>query len=858
MGLTGLACEVNAIGYQQQESPLIGNPRFLKRGGSQIEVLIVMKQIDEVLKGIISKVTYHNPITGWSVLRVHPFATPEQQETVTVHQTKVFAGATMEFIGAWTIDKKYGRQFKAHQVIERKPATTASLEKYLGSGLIKGVGPKTAKQIVKYFKENTLEIFEKEIQRLTEVPGIASKKLNMIELAWTEHKSIRDVMIFLQHHGISTLFAVKIYKKYQDDSIKTVTENPYQLANDFYGIGFFSADKVALSLGVTEDSPQRIIAAIKHVLSASREQGHCYLTLEQINTEILELIGINFNEKLIEYLNLMAQEHLIKTRNIQKDDTQLVCYYSKSLFYDEQSVAKRILELNGAISVDTERTQSWINQYCEKKSISLSEEQRHAVSQIVQYRFSILTGGPGCGKTTTTLVLVKLLYAMQKKVILAAPTGRASQRMSEVIGSEAKTIHRLLEWKGGDFKMNEDNPLRADFLIIDECSMLDISLTASLLNAVPNSCQVLFIGDADQLPSVGAGNVLKDIISSTTIPCFKLTQVFRQAKNSSIIQYAHAINQSIIPNIKSPFKEPELWETKEDCIFIDTEEVTKEQLSFISKVKKQFQWKAQDFDNEISQNLFEFRADEQIISPNEYDFNIPKKFQHVDLEKLKQTNCDVDALKLLIKRIHPWSSLHYGLSATDVIVQLYINWIPKYYETNTEIQILSPMTRGSLGSANLNNIIQDKANPFSLEKRQLKVGERIFREGDRVIHKKNNYDLNVFNGDIGKIIFIDNENLTCQVLFSSEKREVLYQKEDIMELDLAYAISIHKSQGSEFAAVIIPVMTQHFKMLYRNLIYTGLTRAKKLAVFVGTRKAMTMAIKQKDTSLRQTALKELI
>lgn len=817
-----------------------------------------MKQIDEVLKGIVSKVTYHNPITGWSVLRVHPFSSPEQQETVTVHQTKVFAGATMEFIGAWTIDKKYGRQFKAHQVIERKPATTASLEKYLGSGLIKGVGPKTAKQIVKYFKENTLEIFEKEIQRLTEVPGIATKKLIMIELAWAEHKAIRDVMMFLQSHGISTLFAVKIYKKYQDDAIQIVTENPYQLANDFYGIGFFSADKVALSLGIAEDSSKRIIAAIKHILSASREQGHCYLTLLQINTELTALIGLNLGEELIRFLEEMEEEHLLKTRMIQKEDMQFMGYYSKTLFYDEQVVAKRIFDLKGMIPVDNERLQSWINQYCEKKSISLSDEQRHAVSQIAQYRFSILTGGPGCGKTTTTQVLVKLLFAMKKRVILAAPTGRATQRMSEVIGHEAKTIHRLLEWKGGDFKMNEDNPLDADFLIVDECSMLDISLTSSLLKAVPNHCQVLFIGDADQLPSVGAGNVLKDIISSTTIPCFRLTQIFRQAKNSSIIQYAHAINQSKLPNIKSPFKEPELWQTQEDCIFIDTEEVTKEQISFINKVKKYFQWKPEDFNNESCQNLFEFRAEEEINSPYESDFNVPKKFEHVDLDKLNQTNNDVEALKLLIKKIHPWSSLHYGLSATDVIIQLYINWIPKYYGENIEIQILTPMTRGSLGSANLNNIIQDKANSYAVEKKQFKVGERIFREGDRVIHKKNNYDLNVFNGDIGKIIEIDHENLTCRVLFSSEKREVLYQKEDMVELDLAYAITIHKSQGSEFAAVIIPVMTQHFKMLYRNLVYTGLTRAKKLAVFVGTRKAMTMAVKQQDTSLRQTTLKELI
>jgi len=817
-----------------------------------------MKTLDEVLKGIVSKVTYHNEATGWSVLRVHPLNAPQQQETVTIHQTKVFAGATMEFIGAWTIDKKYGRQFKADKAIEKKPATAASLEKYLGSGLIKGVGPKTAKKIVTYFKQETLEIFESNIKRLTEVPGIATKKLNMIEAAWTEHKAIRDVMMFLQHHGISTLFAVKIYKKYSDEAIKIVTENPYRLANDFYGIGFFSADKVALSLGVPPDSPQRIIAAIKHVLAASREQGHCYLTLPQINEGIIELIDMSLDAQLIEHLTLMEQDQQLKTRVIEKENLNCIAYYSKTLFYDEQTVAQRIKDMGGLVASDSERITSWINTYCQHKSISLSEEQRASVSQIVQHRFSVLTGGPGCGKTTTTLVLVKLLEAMKKNVLLAAPTGRATQRMTEVIGREAKTIHRLLEWKGGEFKMNEENPLTADFLIVDECSMLDVSLSASLLKAVPHNCQVLFIGDADQLPPVGAGNVLKDVIGSGVIPCFRLTQIFRQAKASSIIKYAHAINQSQIPPINSPFHRPELWRSGEDCLFIDSDEATKEQLRFVAKVKNYFHWKTTDLEESLHGTPFEFRTKEEITSAYEHDFEIPKKFKHVDLEKLQHSDSEVQTLKMLLKKIHPWSSLHYGLSAVDVVVQLYLNWIPKYQGTTTEIQILTPMTRGTLGSANLNNVIQDKANPYSSDKSQLKVGERIFREGDRVIHRRNNYDLNVFNGDIGTIIQIDNEELTCMVSFLPDHREVHYQKEDIMELDLAYAITIHKSQGSEFAAVIIPVLTQHFKMLYRNLIYTGLTRAKKLAVFVGTRKAMTMAIKQQDTSLRQTALELLI
>lgn len=819
-----------------------------------------MNYITETLTGIVNRVTYHNPDTGWSVLRVQPFNSPQQQETVTVHQTKVFAGATIEFRGVWTIDHKYGRQFKATEAIEKKPATTAAIEKYLGSGLIKGVGPKTAKRIVKHFQNETLEIFEHDINRLTEVTGIAKKKLTMIEKAWVEHRAIRDVMIFLQGHGISTLFAVRIYKEYADKAISMVTEDPYRLANDFYGIGFFSADKVALSIGLSETSQQRMIAAIKHVLAASREQGHCFLTEEQINTGIIELIEMNLGERLPDYLEIMKQDDQLRTRQLVKEGMEYTCYYSKSLFYDEVTVAKKLKAMKGDVPSDPERISIWISRYCQSKSISLSNEQADGVKGVVKHRFSILTGGPGCGKTTTTLVIVRLLEAMKKKVLLAAPTGRATQRMSEVIGRDAKTIHRLLEWKGGEFQKNEETPLDADFLIVDECSMLDISLSASLLKAVPQNCQVLFIGDPDQLPSVGAGNVIKDIISSGVIPCFRLTQVFRQAQESLIIKYAHQINKGQTPYIDSPFKKPAIWENGADCLFIDSDEVTKEQISFINRVKRYFDWKTSELEAIASANEspFEFRTEEEIKSAYEQEFVVPDKFKHIDLEKLHKTEDQVDALKSVLKNIHPWSSLHYGLSAIDIVVKLYLEWIPKYHGQDTEIQILTPMTRGSLGTANLNKVIQQVANPPMSGKNQLKVGERIFREGDRVIHRRNNYDLNVFNGDIGKIVNIDNEALTAIVSFYPDNREVNYKKEDIMELDLAYAITIHKSQGSEFKAVIIPVLTQHFKMLYRNLIYTGLTRAKDLAVFVGTRKALSMAIRQQDTSQRQTALEELI
>jgi exodeoxyribonuclease V alpha subunit len=823
----------------------------------------VIKQtgvIEETLRGIVDRVTFHNADNGFSILRVFPFNNPQQLETVVVHQTKVFAGATMEFSGAWTMNPQYGRQFQATRAVEIKPATAAALEKYLGSGLIKGVGPKTARRIVRHFGRQTLDVFEEEIDRLTEVPGIATKKLEMISAAWAEHRAIREVMMFLQTHGISTLFAVRIYKQYGDKAIPYVTEDPYRLANDFYGIGFFSADKVALSIGLATDSPQRIMAGIKHVLAASRDFGHCYLTESQIGAQVKELLELDLGDRLAGLLGQMEQEGQLMVRRLTSPaGVTEACYYSKSLYFDELYVARKVTGFGDPPQINKDRIGKWISRYCESKHISLSDEQTAAVNRIVCEKFSILTGGPGCGKTTTTLVIVKLLEAMGLRVLLAAPTGRAAQRMSEVSGREAKTIHRLLEWQLGKFKKNEEDPLEVDFLIVDECSMLDINLTASLLKAVPDRSQVLFIGDADQLPSVGAGNVLRDMIASGKVPCFQLTRIFRQARESLIIQYAHQINHGEIPYIDSPFKKPELWRDKIDCLFLDSEEATKEQLSFVAKVKRFHDRKTSGpgLDPGNAPNLYEFRTNEPMI-PYETECVIPKKYQHVNLEDLYKAENRVDELLAVLKKVHPWSSLRYGLAASDIVRKLYLEWIPKYFGKSCEIQILSPMTRGSLGTVNLNTMIQQAANPPTAGKSQLKVGERIFRVGDRVIHRRNNYDLGVFNGDIGAIKEIDNEELTCVVSFFPDNREVLYQKDNIVELDLAYAITIHKSQGSEFAAVIIPVLTQHFKMLFRNLIYTGLTRARKLAVFVGTRKALAMAVQNQDTSQRQTALQELL
>jgi exodeoxyribonuclease V alpha subunit len=813
--------------------------------------------IAEAVRGIVDRVTYHNPSTGWSVLRVQPFDNPHQQETVIVHQTKVFAGATMEFRGAWTVHPRHGRQFKAVQAVERKPASSAALEKYLGSGLIKGVGPKTARAIVRHFGTETLDVFEGHIERLTEVPGIAHKKLAMIREAWIEHRAIRGVMMFLQSHGISTLFAVRIYQAYGDNAIAYVSEDPYRLATDFYGIGFFSADKVALSLGLAVDSGQRITAGVRHVLSASRSFGHCFLTRSQISDQVEALLELKLSGRLEEILRRMAEERLLMVRMLATPEgAGETCYYARSLYFDEQYVARKVAGMQGAIKVDQNRIGAWIQKYCSSRNLYPSPEQTAAVQGIAGNAFSILTGGPGCGKTTTTRILVKLLEAMHKKVLLAAPTGRAAQRMMDVIGNEAKTIHRLLEWHHNGFKKNEAAPLAVDFLVVDECSMLDISLTAALLQAVPHGSQVLFIGDADQLPSVGAGNVLKDLIASQTLPCYRLMRIFRQAEQSLIIRYAHEINQGRIPPIDSPFQKPQIWQSGADCLFIDAEEATREQLAFVAKVKHHFGRDTLVSAVPEDADPYAFGIDEP-LAPYETELVIPEKFRHADLAAIRAADTRVAELLAVLKKVHPWSSLRYGRSAIDVVMDLYMEWIPKYHD-GCEIQILSPMTRGTLGTSALNALVQQRANPASPTKAQLQVGERIFREGDRVIHRRNNYELGVFNGDIGIIRQIDSEQLTCVVAFLPEQREVLYQRNDILELDLAYAITIHKSQGSEFEIVIIPVLTQHFKMLFRNLVYTGLTRARKLAVLVGTRRALAMAIRNQDISRRQTALRELL
>ncbi len=808
----------------------------------------------ETLRGIVERVTYHNPDSGYSVLGVAPFDGLHAMVKVVVHQTKVFAGATMEFHGAWVDHPRHGRQFQAARAVELKPASAAALEKYLGSGLIRGVGPKTARKIVRHFGEETLAVFEARIERLLEVPGIARRKLETIRAAWDEHRAVRDVMIFLQSHGISTLFAVRIYKEYGDRAIEIVTADPYRLANDIYGIGFFSADRVALSLGIPADGDARIMAAVRHVLAASREFGHCFLFESQIREPVRELIGIDPGARLPGLLARMRAEGLLMVRELAPEPA----YYARAIYFDELAVARRIARLAGPREIDRGRVEDWVARYCASRGIALSPEQAAAVRGIAGEGFAVLTGGPGCGKTTTTRVLVRLLEAMGRRVLLAAPTGRAAQRMTEVIGREARTIHRLLEWQFDRFKRDEKTPLACDFLVVDECSMLDVQLAAALLKAVPAGAQVLFVGDADQLPSVGPGNVLRDVIASGRLACFRLTQVFRQARESLIIRFAHQVNAGEMPRIDSPFRDPELWRREADCLFVDAEEATQEQLGFIARVRRSFPPPGPGAAAEPPlEDPYTFRA-EETAAPNAPEFVVPPKFRHVDIEALCRAEGPAAELRAVLRQVHPWSALHYGLSALDCVRKLATEWIPRYYGPQMEIQVITPMTRGSLGTANLNRVIQAAANPPQKGRAELLLGERVLRVGDRVIHRRNNYDLGVFNGDIGIVREVDHAELGLRVAFPPDGREVRYRREELAELDLAYAITIHKSQGSEFGAVVIPVLTQHYRMLFRNLLYTALTRARRLAVLVGTRRALAMAVRSQDTTERQTYLKELL
>lgn len=730
------------------------------------------------IRGVVERITYQNPENGYTVLKC---AVKNYTDLVTVvgNLLDVNVGSVLLIDGNWKIDSRYGRQFTAESWEETMPATVFGIEKYLGSGLIKGVGPKFAKRIVGKFGTETIEVIESDVNRLLEVEGIGKKRIRMIHESWEKQKEIKNIMLFLQDHGVSTSFAAKIYRQYGNASIQIVKENPFRLADDIWGIGFRTADGIAQKLGFEKNDFARIRSGIMYTLSALADEGHVYAEREQLIKKASELLEADeiciagAIEKMRENKDLICEAWRAEMGDSTWGDLADLkeAIYLPPFYYAETGVASRLRRLtqtpaqdrlwtslmqarektgNPDLSVDVKKIQ-------ERVHMEYDEVQTEAIRQSAVSKVMVLTGGPGTGKTTTTQGIITAFQSFGLKILLAAPTGRAAKRMTEATGLEAKTIHRLLECKPPEgYQKNEENPLEGDVLIVDECSMIDIVLMNSLLKAIPLGMRLILVGDIDQLPSVGAGNVLRDIMDSGTVPVIRLTRIFRQALSSRIITNAHRINQGQMPDLSNG---------------ADT-----------------------DF-------FFTSKAD-----PEE---------------------------------------------AAAEVVNLVKTKLSRYYAVSpSQIQVLTPMQRGVVGAAKLNLMLQEALNP---------QGDQLFRSGyayrvnDKVMQIRNNYEKEVFNGDIGLIVSVDMQNRALSVDFDG--RIVSYESTELDELVHAYATTIHKAQGSEYPIVVMPVLMNHFVMLQRNLIYTGITRAKKVLVIVGTKKALAYAVRNVTVTKRNTHLK---
>jgi len=721
----------------------------------------------ETITGVVERLTFYSAESGYTVARL---TRPRSTELTTIVGSfaNIQPGQTLQLTGFWRDHPQFGLQFQVINYQETKPATLTGIEKYLGSGLIKGVGPVTAKRIVAHFGLETLEIIENQIERLIEVQGIAKKRITLIKNAWSTQKAIKEVMVFLQGHGVSTTYAVKIYKQYKDEAISTVTKNPYQLAADIYGIGFLTADKIARNIGIAPESEFRYRAGIIHCLSEAAEDGHCYLPQPELIESVIKLLTTESHQPTEEAIALIIKDMALADDLIrERDEEQTLLCYKPTYFHTEQNLAQLIRQrLENPVGTDLERVRDWIDRFTASRQIQLSEQQRLAVETAAYSKIMILTGGPGVGKTFTTHTIVSLWKAMGKSIALAAPTGRAAQRLGEMTGLEAKTIHRLLEFdpRSMGFKRDSENPLPHTAIIADEASMLDLFLAYSLVKAVLAGALLLLVGDIDQLPSVGPGQILADLINSGRVPVVRLTQVFRQAQTSAIITAAHQINRGIYPTIEPISDNP-----MSDCIW--------------------------------------------------------------------------------------HGGGHQPEHGVQAICELITDFIPRLgFNPATDVQVLCPMTRGVVGTRNLNTVLQQLINPPSPDKVEINRGGNLLREGDRIIQLTNDYNREVFNGDLGIIKTIDTVEQEVTVQYG--ERTVVYDYADLNEIALAFAVSIHKSQGSEYPVVILPIFMQHYMMLTRNLFYTGLTRAKKLAIVVGAKKAISLAVRSTDDQKRYTRLQQ--
>ncbi len=729
------------------------------------------------LRCVVERITYQNAENGYSIMKV---AVKGYSDLVTLVGTllDVPVGSVLLCEGEWRVDKRYGQQFQCTSWEEVMPATVYGIEKYLGSGLVKGIGPKFAKLIVNRFKEETIDIIETDIERLYEVPGIGRKRVEKIRESWEKQKDIKNVMLFLQGFGVSTAYAAKIYRQYGKESIDRVKENPYRLADDIWGIGFKTADGIAQKMGYEKNDLRRCRSGLLYTLNQLADEGHVYAVEEQLVESAIKLLEAD-REPICQ-----AMHEMITAEDLVLDGDAI---YLPPFYHAEVGVARRLVALvnadnadsannadNGA-SAKTNSSNSKVGLHdgCQgdlfgsqfdieglqrQTGIVYDEVQVAAIHKAIRSKVMVLTGGPGTGKTTTTRAIIAALQHAGLHILLAAPTGRAAKRMSEATGMESKTIHRLLEFNPQDgYKRNEENPLDGDALIVDECSMIDIILMNNLVKALHSSMRLVLVGDIDQLPSVGAGNVLRDIIDSGRIPVVRLTKIFRQAQQSRIVMNAHAINQGRFPDISNG-RDTDFFFMKND----DPEDVARQ------------------------------------------------------------------------------------------IVNLVQHRLPKAYQRSTaDIQVLTPMQRSIVGAANLNLLLQQALNPTGAS---LSRGGYTYRQGDRVMQLRNNYDKDVYNGDLGFITAVDEQERT--VLCDFDGKQVEYEASELDELTLAYATTIHKSQGSEYPIVVMPVLMTHFVMLQRNLIYTGITRAKKICVLIGQTKALSYAIRNMAVLKRNTRLKE--
>ncbi|VAX20533.1 RecD-like DNA helicase YrrC [hydrothermal vent metagenome] len=696
----------------------------------------------EQIKGIIDIYLFYSEGNGYSVFKL------EDRTLVVGNLPKLNEGDQVELTGSWINHPKYGRQFKVESFEVHYPTTEIGIKKYLGSGLIKGVGKVTAERIVRKFGERALDILDNNIGRLLEIEGIGVKKLDVIKKGWEEQKGIKNVMLFLQSHGISTAYSLKIYKTYGDAAPEKIKENPYRLINDVWGIGFKVADNIGRNLGFTEHDPVRIKAGIIHILSEAVRNGHVFIPEVDLVREC---------SFILQFELAYSDPLLLQLENEGEIVTQNNNVYLSDFYNAEREIENSINYLL-AFPSDMQKEHA--------KAMSLlkenySPEQLDAIKSSIENKFLIITGGPGTGKTTTLKGIIQIYKFFNKKILLAAPTGRAAKRMTEVIGLEAKTIHRLLEYNPHEntFNYNSEIPLEADLLIVDEVSMIDTILMYHLITAINKNTTVIFVGDADQLPSVGAGNVLKDLISSDKIPVIKLNVIFRQAKHSDIVLNAHRINRGEIPALN--------YIKDSDFIFVE------------------------ETDNK----------------------KIPGKILYLCKDKLPG---------------------HFGLDPVG------------------DIQVLSPIYKGDVGVTALNKLMQQNLNYSETVYSQ---GERKFKANDKVMQLRNNYNKNVFNGDIGSVVGVNEESKTMYISFDGKLVEYAY--EDLDEITLAYAVTVHKSQGSEFPCIILPVSTAHYMMLQRNLLYTAITRATRLLIIIGTKRALAMAVNNNKVKNRFTSLFKL-